>query len=142
MPRILKYLPFSRRYENPDPGIYRYSDENYVPGYRNPDPGIYRYSDEYERLMPDYGRKARRLRFPADRIPSAGPEEGLDYGRPYNSIERRTYPEYRTMEFRYGRDDVNPPRMDDGVYRPSAPQYRSRNVRPVQLSDFNYEELL
>lgn len=90
--------------------------------------------------LPDEGQRPyRRLRFPVDRIPSAGPEEGLDYGRPYRSLERRTYPEYRTMEYRYGRDDMIPHRLDDGVYRPNDPRYR--DVRLTPMGGFGYDDV-
>ena len=102
--------------------------------------------EEYERFMPDYGRPARRLRFPADRIPSAGLEEGLDYGRPYRSLRRRSYPEYRTMEFRYGRDARR------GGYEQPLPYYPGRDAAPRQRTleynfdrdydPYGYEELL
>lgn len=74
-------------------------------------------------------------------LPNGARRDGYEQSLPYHP-GYDVAPRQRTMEFRYGRDDVNPPLMDDGVYRPSAPQYRSRNVRPVPLSDFDYEELL
>lgn len=95
--------------------------------------------EEYERFMPYPGRNGRRLRFPDDRIPSGMPEEGLDYGRPYNSLRRRSYPEYRTMEYRYGRDDVKPHRLDDDVFRATDPRYR--NVRLEPMTNFDYEDV-
>lgn len=101
----------------------------------------------YERFMPDYGHSTHRLCFPADRIPPAGPEEGLDYGRPYRSLRRRSYPEYRMMEYRYGRDDAR----RDG-YEQRLPYYPGRDAAPRQRTleynfdrDYNpygYEELL
>lgn len=103
--------------------------------------------EEYERFMPYRGREGRRLRFPDDRIPSSMPEEGLDYGRPYNSLRRRSYPEYRTMEFRHGRDDIR-----RGGYEQPLPYYPGRDAAPRQRTleyDFDrdydpygYEELL
>lgn len=96
--------------------------------------------EEYERFVPYRGRDGRRLRFPDDMIPSSTPEEGLDYGRPYNSLRRRSYPEHRrTMEFRYGRDDVKPYRLDDGVFRPSDPRYR--NIRLEPMTDLDCEDV-
>lgn len=92
--------------------------------------------EEYERFMPYPGRDGRRLRFPGDRIPSAMPEEGLDYGRPSRSLRQRSYPEY---EYRYGRDDVKPHRLDDGVFRTTDPRYR--NVRLEPMTDFDYEDV-
>lgn len=90
--------------------------------------------EEYERFMPDYGRPARRLRFPTDRIPSAGPEEGLDYGRPYRSLRRRSYPEYRTMEFRYGRDARR------GGYEQPLPYYPGRDAAPrPRTLEYNFD---
>lgn len=93
--------------------------------------------EEYERFMPYPGRDGRRLRFPDDRIPSGMPEEGLDYGRPYRSLRRRSYPEYR-----YGRDG----------YEQRLPYHPGRDAAPRQRTleyDFDrdydpyaYEELL
>lgn len=102
--------------------------------------------EEYERFMPYRGREGRRLRFPDDRIPSGMPEEGLDYGRPYNSLRRRSYPEYRTMEFRHGRDARR------GGYEQPLPYYPGRDAAPRprtleynfdrDYDPYGYEELL
>ena len=111
--------------------------ENIVPNGSLPVPEEREFVPEaYERFMPYRGR---RLRFPDDRIPSAMPEEGLDYERPYRSLRRRSYPEYRTMEYRYGRDDVKPYRLDDGVFRPSDPLYRNARLEP--MADIGYEDV-
>lgn len=98
--------------------------------------------EEYERFMPYRGRDGQRLRFPDDRIPSGMPEEGLDYGRPYRSMRRRSYPEYR-----YGRDGA----CRSGYEQP-LPYYPGRDAAPRQRTleyDFDrdydpygYEELL
>lgn len=74
-------------------------------------------------------------------LPNDARMDGYEQHLPYYP-GRDAATRQRTMEFRYGRDDVNPPIMDDGVFRPSEQRYRNGNVRPVPLSDFDYEELL
>ena len=93
--------------------------------------------DEIIRIEDIERRNSRIPHYLPNDARGGGYEQPLPYHPGYDAA-----PRHRTMEFRYGRDDVNPPFMDDGVYRPSAQQYRSRNVRPVPLSDFDYEELL